>query len=127
MKTTILRECVRLARKKNPSLDNQFRHFSFIVQRNKLVEWGTNVPKADPLTFFGYSNISGVHAETNAYAKAKGILDKNYSFEVVNIRLNKSGDLKLSKPCACCYSFLESFGCSTVWFSTEAGFAKLMF
>ena len=127
MKTTIIRECVRLARKKNPSLDTQFRHFSFIIQKNKLVEWSTNISKAAPLTIFGYSNISGRHAETNAYDKAKGILDKTSGFEVVNIRLNKAGNLKLSKPCACCYSFLESFGCTSVWFSTEAGFAKLMF
>ena len=127
MKQTILRECVRLAKKKNTSLDNQFRHFSFIIQRNKIIEWGTNISKANPLTLFGYSNRSGIHSETNAYAKAKGILDKFVSFEAVNIRLNKSGELKLSKPCPCCYSFLESFGCHAVWFSTEAGFAKLMF
>ena len=127
MKPTILRECIRLARKNNTFINTHFRHFSFIIQRNKIVEWGKSLAQANPLTMFGYSTRSGVHSETNAYTKAKGILDKYIPFNVVNIRLTKSGDLRLSKPCACCYSFLENFGCTSVWFSTEVGFAKITF
>lgn len=125
MKTTILRECVRLSKEKNAKRVAQFRHYAFIIQKNKIVDWGVNVSKAEPLTQFGYPQRSGIHAETNAYRKAKGILDQDAPFEVVNIRLNRRGDLKLSKPCSCCYNFLKELGCSFVWFSTDVGFAKL--
>ena len=124
MKQTILKECIRIAREKNLQRDSDFRHFSFIIQRNKLIEWGTNVSRVPPLIHFGYSNTSGWHSEVNAYRKAKGIIGEGY-FEVINIRLNKLGDLRISKPCKCCHAFLKELGCKDVWFSTDAGFAKL--
>ena len=126
MKQTILKECIRISREKNLQRDrtSDFRHYSFIIQKNKVVEWGTNVSKVPPMIQFGYPKTAGWHSEANAYRKAKGILDSS-SFEVINIRLNRQGDLRLSKPCKCCHSFLTELGCSAVWFSTELGFAKL--
>lgn len=124
MKQTILKECIRISREKNHQRDSDFRHFSFIIQKNKLVEWGMNVAKVPPMIHFGYSKTSGWHSEVNAYRKAKGILEDG-SFEIINIRLNKQGILRLSKPCKCCYNFLQELGCSVVWFSTDVGFAKL--
>jgi len=124
MKQTILKECVRIAREKNQQRDSDFRHFSFIIQRNKLVDWGTNVSRVPPMIHFGYPKTSGWHSEVNAYRKAKGILEDG-SFEVINIRLNKLGELRLSKPCKCCHAFLKELGCSYVYFSTDVGFARL--
>ena len=124
MKQTILKECTRIAREKNLQRDSDFRHFSFIIQKNKLLEWGTNRSKITPLTHLGYPKTSGLHAEVNAYKKAKGII-KEGSFEVINIRLNKTGELRLSKPCRCCHDFLKALGCTNVVFSTDVGFAKL--
>jgi len=124
MKQTILTECVRIAREKNLQRDSDFHHFSFIVQKNKVVEWGINVSRVPPLIHLGYSKTSGWHSEVNAYRKARGII-KDGSFEVINIRLNKAGELRLSKPCICCHAFLKALGCSNVVFSTNVGFARL--
>lgn len=126
MKQTILKECIRISREKNLQRDraSDFRHFSFIIQKNKLVDWGMNVSKVPPMIQFGYSKTSGWHAEVNAYRKAKGILE-NGPFEMINIRLNRQGHLRLSKPCPCCHMFLTELGCKAVYFSTEVGFAKL--
>lgn len=103
-----------------------FIHWSFIVQNNKIVEWGTNRNGVPPV-YFGYSDrIDGaepkIHAELDAWNKAKGLLDRNVKFECINIRLNRAGSLRLSKPCTCCESFLFSIGCSKVFYSTENGF-----
>lgn len=125
MKATILRECVRIAREKNLKRSGNFRHFSFVIQRNKIVEYGMNVGRAKPPIHFGYPEKAGIHSETFAYKRAKGLLNGE-SFEMVNIRLNRSGDLKLSKPCPCCYALLQDVGCVAVWFSVDGGeFAKL--
>lgn len=73
----------------------------------------------------GYPAYSKLHAEYVAYRRARGIMDLGQPFEVVNIRLNRSGRVKLSAPCPCCFKFLKTLGCRSIWFSTEAGFAKI--
>lgn len=133
MKKTILRDALRIAREKlatHRQLD-YFPHYAFIVQGNKIVEWGTNT-EAEPPKHLGYhKRLSSAddappktHAEFNAWKKARGVLDPTKPFECVNIRLNKSGDLKLSAPCSCCQSFLDEMGCKSVYFTTEHGWAK---
>lgn len=126
MKSNILRECLRLAKEKNETRnDTNFRHYSFIIQKNKIIEMGQNIPYAEALIHFGYPENSGIHAECMAYKRAKGIMDHDAPFEMVNIRLSKAGKMRLSKPCECCYTFLQIQGCAIVHFSTDIGFAKL--
>lgn len=129
MNKNILKECVRLSKRQNnadkhPQFHN-YIHWSFIVQDNMIVEIGKNKQGKPKYTNFGYIKTAKIHSEHDVYEKAKGLLKKNRPFEIVNIRLNKQGDLRLSKPCACCCKFLDFIGCKTVWFSTEVGFAKL--
>lgn len=129
MKQTILRECERLAKEKNtPELHDQwgnYHHFSFVVQSNKILAWGMNRAGKPPVKG-GYNQAFGkIHSETDAYRKARGILDHDKPFEVVNIRLNKRNKLRISKPCKCCYNFLQQLNCKAVYFSTEVGFAKV--
>lgn len=126
MKPNILRECLRLAKEKNSMRkDTNFRHYSFLIQKNKIVEMGQNISYANSMTYFGYPERSGIHSECLAYKRAKGIMDHDLSFEMVNIRLSKSGIIRMSKPCECCYNFLQTQGCTMVYFSTDVGFAKL--
>ena len=124
MKKSLLIDCLRMCKAhlpKHPEWES-YKHYSVIIQSNQIIEWGTNRTAA-PL--IGYTNHSKFHSENAAYFRARGLLERNKSFEVVNIRFNKQGDLKLSRPCICCVSFLKFLGCSIVYFSTELGFAKL--
>jgi hypothetical protein len=124
MKRSILRECIRIARAKNfPGNHpcwNSFKHYSFVIQNNKIIEIGMN-RKIKPPVWLGYHNLSGRHAEVDVYQKAKGIIDPSKSFEVVNIRLNKRGELRDSAPCKFCSKFLQYVGCQTVYFSMSTG------
>lgn len=124
MKKSILEQCTQIAVRHLPkhAQSNNYRHYSFIIQGNKIVDWGTN-RVAEPL--YGYPAYGKLHSECDAYFKAKGLLDQKAGFEVVNIRLSSIGGLKISKPCSCCQGFLKRFGCKTVWFSTEMGFARI--
>jgi hypothetical protein len=108
---------------KEPRSPERCCHFSFIIQRNKIIEWSPN-RAASPLVARGFADTAKLHAETEAWRRAKGLLDKTKDFECVNVRV-KNGRLKMSAPCLCCAEFLRSCGCSAVWFSTEAGFARL--
>jgi len=129
MRKRILKECLRIARSKcNPESHPEYYnyiHFSFIIQNNKIIEYGFNRP-GPPLDGFGYPDFGKIHSENDAYRKARGILDSQKPFDIINIRLNKGGDLRVSKPCSCCHSFLKVVGCRNVYFSTECGFAKMI-
>lgn len=128
VKKTILRDVLRIAREnmeKHPEIDRGFLHWSFVVQSNKVIEWGTN-HSGIPERHYGYEGrLKGLdmppktHAELAAFRKARGIMDLSKPWEIINIRLNKSGITKISAPCSCCAGWLESTECRTAWFSME--------
>lgn len=121
MKSRVLNTCLDIAFKNNNPIKHPewecYKHFSFIVQDNKIVEWGTN-RRGSSFTFLGYEPYQKIHSEVDAYFKAKGIMDKHVDFEVVNIRLTKTGMIKASNPCKCCFAFLKNLGCKRIWFTT---------
>ena len=125
MKNTILRECLRISRAHNTEeLHSEwgcFHHFSFIIQGNKIIEWATN-KAGDPLITRGYPKGSKRHSESEAFRKAKGLLDRQRPFQCVNIRLIKNNGIRISKPCECCYAFLQDEGCAEVYFTTDIGY-----
>lgn len=107
----------------HPQYQN-FIHFSFVVQGNKIIGYGRNNCET-PAKHMGYHNrvpTPKMHSEINAYRKTRGILDRAKPFYLVNVRLNKSGEVRLSKPCVCCYSLLNSLGCKQIYYSSEVGF-----
>jgi hypothetical protein len=133
MKKSIFRECMRVAEDKLPT-HPEFRaypHYAFIIQKNKILSFATNLCVEPPIHFGYHSKVRHglpkIHAEYNAFNKAKGILDLSKPFECLNIRFNKSGHVKLSAPCECCTRFLTSLGCSQCYFTTEIGWGKLIF
>jgi len=80
---------------------------------------------AEPLLYLGYSKFSGRHAEHDVLIKAKGIMDHSKPFEIINIRLNKRGEIRLSKPCKVCYSWLTTMNCKSIFYSTNEGFETI--
>ena len=128
MKRRILDECLRIAARNNhPDKHPQFynyMHYTFVVQGNKVLDWGTNMA-GNPR--FGYKAYMKIHSEFTGYQKSKHLLKKNDSFEIVNVRLGRMGTLKISKPCSCCVGFLRTKGCKRVYFTTADGFASMVF
>jgi len=124
MKRTIIRDCLRLAREKNAAHPEKFKHYTFIVQDNKVLEWGVN-RFGDPLLSHGYPEYGKIHSENDAYRKAKGLL-KDTVWEAINIRLSKKRELRTAIPCACCSAYFKTLGYSVVWASTaDHGFVKV--
>ena len=128
MKARIIEECLRISRRqlfKHPKIKySGSLHYSFVVQSGKVVEWGMN-REGKPPSFLGFDKHSKLHAEVVAYRKARGLLDKLVPFQLINVRINRSGELRNSYPCPCCLGYLETLNCSEVWFSTNAGMAKM--
>lgn len=130
MRKSSLNQFLRIARDKLDAHPQfmAFPHFSFIVQNNRLLGWATNASHTPPI-HFGYHDHPDknyrpkLHAELRVYHKVRGILEPG-DFEMVNIRLNKTGELRLSKPCNKCFCLISRFGCSKFYYSSETGFAK---
>lgn len=133
MKKSILKYALKIAQDKlpfHPQLDH-FPHYTFIIQNNKIVDWATNLSQ-DPPIHYGYNSKENgdpfyrpkIHSEIAGYKKARGILKKNIAFEILNIRLNKKGELRLSKPCICCFEIMKQLGCQKFYYSSDIGFFK---
>jgi hypothetical protein len=126
MKKSLLKLALHTANKmlyKHPQF-NHYIHFAFLVQNEKIISIGKNHLGIPPKHLGYHKRINDVpktHAEWDAYKKGKGLLDKSKPFECINIRLNKKGELKLSKPCCCCYDVLKELGCKKFYYSWDNG------
>lgn len=136
MNKRLLRDCLKISKDylpKHPERNTgNYYHYSFIVQRNKIVEYSTN-NSGEPPKHFGYHNrgtwddfAPKRHAEYNVYMKAKGLLLRDTAWEIVNVRLNTDGIMRNSTPCECCYGFIKVMGCEKCYFTTNSGFAKMV-
>ena len=122
MKKTLLKQVVDFCKKKlerHPERDN-FPHFSFVVKNGKIVSWARN-GKVEPPRHFGYHRDwdetfrPKYHAELAAYKKHP----VRPPFQIVNVRLNKQGLLRISKPCQACAKVMTALGCSRFYYSFQ--------
>lgn len=104
-----------------------FRHFTFIVRKNKVLSMGWNKgfkthPSAKKL---GYK-FSGIHSELDAFQNLtyqyKQLIHK---CNIVNIRINNFGQIRLSKPCRHCEPWLKALNARNIYYSTNEGFNLL--
>lgn len=134
MKKSILNLCITQAIKRlkdHPEFFN-YPHWTFIIKDNQIISYGINKNEI-PNKVLGYQQrIKDVffkpklHSEIDAIKRAKNRI-KNCEWEAVNIRLNRSGQTRLSCPCSICYGWLWSFGCVRLYFTTPNGWGKIKF
>lgn len=130
MKKSLLTEALTIARSKlsiHPE-GKRYLHYTFVCQYSKLVEWGFNHRGIPPIHMGYHRRISDlkfrpkIHSELSAYKKSRGLLDKRKPFNIINIRLNRDGEFRNSRPCSCCYNLLKSLGCDKFYFTDICGF-----
>jgi hypothetical protein len=132
MKKKLLAQCLRIAQ---DNLENHpqklFFHWAFIIQNNKILGYSVNM-NGEPPVHFGYHQrirspekaAPKLHAEYVVFKKCRGLIEFTKRWDVVNIRLNKSGNPQMSAPCNCCYMFLTELGCHSFWYTTACGWSK---
>lgn len=127
MKKRLLDEALAIARRtslKHPER-RHYMHWTFIVADGKIIEWATN-KVGEPPVHFGYHwrrVAPKLHAEYIAFKRARGLLDG--PFDVINVRLNRRGAMRMSAPCEVCGVWLKAVGCRNMWFTTDMGWASL--
>jgi deoxycytidylate deaminase len=115
------------------SADLRCRHFSFIIDKNKIVSIGLNSLKTHPKNLkYNYvnknnqsiSNIVGTHSELSAVIKL-GEEDCS-GLTLVNTRINRNDELDFSAPCSGCLDMIKQLNFKNIYYSnTEGRFEKL--
>jgi tRNA(Arg) A34 adenosine deaminase TadA len=127
MKKKILKKVLEVCNKrlsKHSELDN-FPHYSFVVKNGKIISWAKN-SKVEPPLHYGYHRPwdegykPKYHAELAAYKKCP----VKPPFEIINVRMNKQGLLRISKPCAVCARLMTTLGCRKFYYSFNNGFLE---
>ena len=113
--------------------DLRCRHFSFILDRNRIISIGMNSTKTHPMNLkYNYINknkekiseIVGTHAELNAVIKL-GEEDCS-KLTLVNTRINRNNVLDNSAPCNGCMDMITQLNFKNVYYSNiEGQFDKL--
>lgn len=107
--------------------ESSFKHFSFIVKGTRIYSVGWNSTTKPGAMIDGHRFIyprGGAHSEADSISN---LSDLNICRKgtMVNIRLNKRGQLRNSRPCYICQKIIESVGFNRVYYSTDSGFEML--
>lgn len=101
-----------------------YPHWTFIINPKTFQVLSVGVNRThEPSRKYGYHDHRDVkfkpklHAELDAIRKCR--LPKD--FIAVNVRLNKTGQVRLAQPCRACKNLLWVLGCRKVYFSTPEG------
>lgn len=111
-----------------------FLHYSFLVVNEDILMWATN-NRITPDKRWGYeklrrwdnSYVPGTHSELGVIQKCFHFLKHQVKeWGIINIRLNRNGELRLSAPCFVCRGWLNALGCSKIVFTVENGWSKMI-
>jgi deoxycytidylate deaminase len=109
--------------------DLRCRHFSFVLDKNKIVSIGLNSLKTHPKNLkYNYvnklneniSDIVGTHSELSAVIKL-GEEDCS-GLTLVNTRINRNDELDFSAPCSGCCDMIKQLNFKNIYFSNNMGF-----
>lgn len=121
----IIKKSINYSRSLFSSCATHQQHFAFLFVRNKLISIGqndvdsTNNKGVKIAKRFGaekHVKYPFIHAEVDAISKAWGKTRICKKHTLVSIRLNRHGELRISKPCHDCGIILSALGLRVVYF-----------
>lgn len=103
-------------------------HFSFLVQRNRIICWGHNrIRKTHTLAGIYGHRFSDIHSEIAAISSFPYSLKELRHFSLINLRIRRdNGNFAISRPCLHCQAMLSAFNIDEIYFTNyEGGWSKL--
>ena len=102
--------------------DSKYKHFSFILSKNKILSVGYNLGfKTHPLAKKYGHRFSSIHAELKAFQNfpySPSLLSK---CKMVNIRIMANKTLGMARPCQYCSNLLKDFNLTEIWYTNRQG------
>lgn len=121
----ILRDCKKDLIN-HPEYKN-FAHWTFLIRDNQIISEGKN-HRGEPSKKYGYHNHIDkdyrpkFHSELYAIRKCKRGLE---DITLVNVRLNRLGEVKMAMPCKVCQNILRNLDIKKIYFTTEDGWSLI--
>lgn len=105
------------------TIPRQKKHVSLIICKKRIIAVGMNYFKTHPMAKeFGYQ-FEEMHSELDAFRKLDRS-DKSKKLHLINVRFNKFGQMRMSKPCEKCLPWcVEVF--NTIHYTTDQGIQRL--
>ena len=106
--------------------EGKFRHAALCLDnRGHIIATATNSAKTHPQQAeyakrVGKPQKISLHAELAALVRAKADVHT-----LIVCRINRTSDLRLSRPCPVCMLAMQEAGVQEIWFSTNSGFRRL--
>ena len=105
------------------NIPRQKKHVSLVFYKKQLISFGTNSFKTHPKAKeIGY-RFEEMHSELEAYTKIPRIY-KGKKLTLVNVRYNKNGQLRMSKPCDLCAPWCKEIF-NEIYYTTNDGLFKM--
>lgn len=118
----IINKCTKLAMASFDLPNSSKKHFSFIIERNKIVSFGWNDGwKSHPLAAKYGHRFSGIHSELAAIRNFPYPPGYIKNFTLLNIRIRNDKTCGMSRPCLACFNLLAHFGLYNIFYSNEKG------
>lgn len=96
------------------------KHISFIVDKNKILSVGWNDGwKTHPLAKKHGYRFSSIHSELAAIIRIG--IDNCHGLTLINVRVNSLGEIRISKPCSICQSWLSTLGLKQIYYTNNEG------
>lgn len=102
--------------------DGPNKHFSFIIRKSEILSIGWNsYSKTHPETVkWGYP-WRYRHSEIHAIIKFSGRMEELKKCRLFNVRVNRLGEVGMSRPCKYCGPMLIEFGFREVLYTNSKG------
>lgn len=100
-----------------------YKHGAISILGNKIMTKGYNKSLVKDVIF------NSLHAEMSVIQQLKRLRlneKERKKINVVVIRVNKCGELKMSKPCQNCQNIMKDFGIKKCYFSNDLGKFEIM-
>ena len=110
---------------------NRNLHLSFIIYKGRIISIGQNSKKTHPMNLrnrkinkegVDISSFRGSCSEWNAISRLKNLTNiPAHKCYLINIRVNKNNEIRMSMPCSSCLKLLSFFNIKKVYYSNENG------
>lgn len=129
MNTRTIEKCIEMAKAGEPfANDHRCAHFAFLVKKSRIMHMGQNSCKTHPKTLeYNYDNYNDnlcrIHAEFNVLVRGS-IKEKTEDlshYELINIRIDRKGNINNGRPCPGCRHVAQQFGIKHIYYSTAEG------
>ena len=121
MYSELERKLIKLAYKNIYKCNGRSRHISFLLNGKKIESIGFNSQiKTHTLCHKHNYWKDHIHSEVHAVIKCKRIhlID---GFSLWNIRIDRHGNIRISKPCDRCMEFIKKIGIKKVYYTKNNG------